>query len=555
VTAADQTATGLRPHLRLRAGYLGLRIVAALLAWVLPAAMLAQTPGAPAAADSPASAAAVERLDKEIFDLNRALESARLDVNSAERRFAAAQERLDLESEPDEILAEEVAARRLQLSTSQRVVALLEERIQGGRSEQQALSRLAALRSRPVPPGTLAEWMVDCESRNETLARELSVKRGRADELRQDLAFVRQRREALPPGSPLERWLGLETRAYQRLLDHYDRDLAGLESEQRRQQELAVALQRASADLPLSAKLRALLHHVREIWNYQITASETEPITPGKIVGAIAIFLIGYFVASLVARGLGRRVFPRMRLEEGAVHAFQSLTFYLLLLVAFLTALRMVQIPLTAFAVLGGALAIGVGFGSQNVVNNFISGLILLAERPIKLRDLIELEGVYGTVERIGLRSTRVRTGDNIHIIVPNASFLESNVTNWTHTDPKVRITVGIGLVYGSPTREAERLVRRVLEEHEAVLRQPEPVVLFRDFGDNALIFEARFWIEMRTMMDRLKVESDVRFRIDDVFREAGIVIAFPQRDVHLDSASPIEVRVVGEGGDDSREA
>ena len=190
-------------------------------------------------------------------------------------------------------------------------------------------------------------------------------------------------------------------------------------------------------------------------------------------------------------------------------------------------------------------LAIGVGFGSQNVVNNFISGLILLAERPIKLGDLVEMEGVYGNVERIGLRSTRVRTGDNVHIIVPNALFLENKVINWTHRDPKVRITITVGIEYGSPTREAERLMKEALANHAQVLAKPGPAVLFRDFGDDALIFEIRFWIHMRTMMERLQIESDIRFRIDEVFREAGIVIAFPQRDVHLDTAKPLDVRVV----------
>ena len=110
-----------------------------------------------------------------------------------------------------------------------------------------------------------------------------------------------------------------------------------------------------------------------------------------------------------------------------------------------------------------------------------------------------------------------------------------------------------MGVVYGSPTREVERLIFRALEEHPKVLKRPEPVVLFRDFGDNALIFETRFWIEMRSILDRLQIESDIRFRIDELYREAGIVIAFPQRDVHLDSVSPVEVRIVN--GEEQRDA
>jgi potassium efflux system protein len=214
----------------------------------------------------------------------------------------------------------------------------------------------------------------------------------------------------------------------------------------------------------------------------------------------------------------------------------------------FVASLRIVNIPLTALAFVGGAVAIGVGFGSQNVVSNFISGVILLAERPIKLGDLVEVGGVYGSVERIGLRSTRIRTGDNIHVIVPNASFLESNVVNWTHTDERVRVSVEVGVAYGSATREVERVIREALAEHPRVEKSPDPVVLFTKFGDNSLEFRALFWIRMRRQLDRPSVESELRFRIDDLFREAGIVIAFPQRDVHLDAASPFEVRLVRSG-------
>jgi small-conductance mechanosensitive channel len=534
-------------------------VLAVLVGLVLPLRVSAQQPPAdatPPRAAPESLADAVERLDKQEFDLARALESARLEFASAERRFALAQERLDAELEPSPALREEVAARRLRLSSAQRIVSLLEERLERVRAEKQVWRRLHQLRSRQVPPQKLAEWTTESVRDLEQLDRELAVKRGRAEELRQELEFTRERREQIPPASALERWVALQAQALEDLVHEYEEDLASLEAARQLHKELVATLEREGEELPLSARLRALLHQLGAVWGYKLAGSEEEPITAGKIASALLIFLIGYFVASTVSRLLGVRVFTRMRLEEGAAHAFQSLAFYLLLLIAFITALRMVQIPLAAFAVLGGALAIGVGFGSQNVVNNFISGLILLAERPIKLGDLIEVEGIYGSVERIGLRSTRVRTGDNIHIIVPNASFLESKVINWTHTDPKVRITISVGIVYGSPTREAERLIRQALEENRLVLKQPEPVVLFRDFGDNALIFETRFWIDMRTMMDRLRIESEVRFRIDDLFREAGIVIAFPQRDVHIDSTSPLEVRIMDEGErDDAREA
>jgi len=540
-------------------------ILAAALVWLLAGLAWAQEAVPEAGAVEAATVAepeslpkALERLAKQEFDLGRALSSTRLDLESARRRFDSAQQRLDAESDPSESLREEVAARRLQLESEQRVVSLLEERLERLAAEKQAWRRLHDLARRSVPPDTLAGWLADNEQARDELAREAAVKSSRLEEVRQEVEFTRQRVAELPASSPLLRWVRVQTRGLEDLVEHYETDIASLEAARALESQLEAALHRESEQLPLSAQLVAMLHHLRAVWNYELTGSEEQPITTGKIVSAILIFLAGWFAARLASRVIGERVFPRLRLEEGAARAFQSLVFYFLILVAFLTALRMVQIPLTAFAVVGGALAIGVGFGSQNVVNNFISGIILLAERPIKLNDLIEVEGIYGNVERIGLRSTRVRTGDNVHIIVPNAAFLEGKVVNWTHSDPRVRISISVGVAYGSPTREVERLLYQAIREHPSVLERPEPVVLFSEFGDNALAFQMRFWIEMRTVLSRLRIESDMRYRVDELLREAGIVIAFPQRDVHLDSLSPVEVRIVDgrpeEGGDD-REA
>lgn len=525
-----------------------------------PASLSAQGPGTagPAAAGgvSAESPGSLEALDKREFDLERLLESARLDLLSAERRFARAQERLDQVAEASDELHEEAAARRLQLSSTQRVISLVEGRVRRADLERAVRIRLGELGSRRARPETLSDWGAETETSLEALGRDLALKRSRVDELAREISFTRERQQQLSPSSPTRRWVELQAHAREELLRHYEADIGELETLLRLEQELRVEIERKSEELAPLDRARVLVDDLRAAWNYRLAGSPEAPITFGKIASAVLIFLIGYVLARVVSRVMGSRVFSRIRLEQGATHALESLTFYFLLLVAFLTALRVVQIPLTAFAVVGGALAIGVGFGSQNVVSNFMSGLILLIERPIKLGDLIEVEGIYGSVEQIGLRSTRVRTGDNTHIIVPNASFLENNVINWTHTDPRVRVTISVGVVYGSPTREVERLIHAALDDHRLVLKQPEPVVLFRDFGNDALIFETRFWIEMRSILDRLKVESDVRFRIDELFRQAGIVIAFPQRDVHLDATAPIEVKLLDGGGRESaREA
>jgi potassium efflux system protein len=295
----------------------------------------------------------------------------------------------------------------------------------------------------------------------------------------------------------------------------------------------------------LGQRLHDALETAWAVWHYEITSVDHRPITVGKVLVGIFLFALGLLLSRYLSRQLGRRVLPRLGLEAGVAAALESLSFYTLVSLLTLLALNIINVPLTAFTLLGGALAIGLGFGSQNIVNNFISGLILLAERPIRVDDMIEVDGTYGVVEHIGARSTRVRSFSNINIIVPNSSFLEKNVINWTLSDDRIRTQVTVGVAYGSPTREVARLVRKAVDEHAKVLKVPEPIVIFSDFGNSALVFDVYFWIRMRKQMDRRIVESDIRHRLDELFHEAGITIAFPQRDVHLDSVRPIEVRVV----------
>jgi len=292
--------------------------------------------------------------------------------------------------------------------------------------------------------------------------------------------------------------------------------------------------------------LRRLLHDIGAIWGYQLTAIDGRALTVGKVVIAVLVVAVGAPIARATMRRISRKLLARVGVQPGAAEAFATLGFYVVLACLVVFALWVAEIPLTVFTLAGGALAIGVGFGSQNILNNFISGLILLAERPIKVGDLIEVNETFGQVESIGARSTAIRTFDNFHIIVPNSTFLESNVVNWTHADNLVRISLIVGVAYGSPVRKVEEILLDVVREHDRTVTPPDPVVLFNDFGDSALVFQALFWIEMNRPMEQRRVLSDLRFRLDERFREEAIVIAFPQRDVHVDSAGPLRVEVIG---------
>jgi small-conductance mechanosensitive channel len=245
----------------------------------------------------------------------------------------------------------------------------------------------------------------------------------------------------------------------------------------------------------------------------------------------------------LIAR---RLVHPRFNAD---VVQFSRRAFFIamLVLLAFIL-LDLLNLPLTAFAFVSGAIAIGVGFGAQNIINNFISGWILMWERPIRIGDLLELGQDRGRVEAINTRYTRIRRVDGVHLLIPNSALLENTVVNWTLIDRNVRSFVQVGVQYGSPVTQVRELIEQSVDEHPDILKEPESVVLFTDFGDSALVFEAYFWIHAANNMDLRRVRSDIRFQIDELFRQHGIVIAFPQRDVHIDGSVLIDRRELEPG-------
>lgn len=281
------------------------------------------------------------------------------------------------------------------------------------------------------------------------------------------------------------------------------------------------------------------------IWNLTLlTAPGGQSITVGQIVSVLLLLIVGYLGSRFVGYLIGKRL-SETKLRPDVIFTLKRIAFFAILILVALTALSLLGIPLTAFAFATGALAIGVGFGAQNIVNNFISGWILIAERPIRIDDFIEISEFTGTVEHIGNRSTRIRRVDGVHLLVPNSLLLEQTVVNWTLVDYEIRSIVRVGVAYGSPVRKVAELIEQAVRERDNVKNEPPPSVIFEDFGDNALVFDAFFWCDVSSERDLRRTRSDIRFRVTELFEEAGIVIAFPQRDVHLDAPDGIEVRVV----------
>ncbi|MFC1591167.1 mechanosensitive ion channel family protein [Thermodesulfobacteriota bacterium] len=289
---------------------------------------------------------------------------------------------------------------------------------------------------------------------------------------------------------------------------------------------------------------QSIAHLADQVWNFELWSIDNHTVSVKTAASSLMIIILGFLAAKYACWLLGKRLLSAKRINENTASIIQKVVYYFLLVFVLLFSLRVLNIPLTAFTFLGGALAIGVGFGTQTIMSNFISGFIIMAERPIRVGDLIQLESNFATVEAVGVRCTRIRTADNVHILVPNSKFLDQSIINWTLSDKRVRVTVTVGVVYGSPVREAELLLLQAAGEHPDVKQDPAPYVRFSDFGDNALIFDLYFWISMINLTERKRIASDLRFRIDELFRAANIIIAFPQRDVHLDTLKPLEVRI-----------
>jgi small-conductance mechanosensitive channel len=236
-------------------------------------------------------------------------------------------------------------------------------------------------------------------------------------------------------------------------------------------------------------------------------------------------------------KSLVSRVLARRGMELGVREATGAIVRYVMLFIGLLVILQTIGIDLTALSILTGAVGLGIGFGLQNIASNFISGIIILFERPVRIGDRIAVGDVEGDVVRIGARSTTVLTNDNIDIIIPNSKLITENVVNWTHKERKVRFRIPVAVAYQMDVRKVEQALLEAAKEVSEVLDTPAPVVRFMQFGENGLEFELRAWTT--TLVQRRgKFISQINFAIYDKFKEHQIEIPYPQRDVHIRSST-----------------
>lgn len=258
-------------------------------------------------------------------------------------------------------------------------------------------------------------------------------------------------------------------------------------------------------------------------------------IVPARILLALAVFAVLSSLSGWFKRRLERQWLIHTRMERSARETFATISGYSGFALAIIIALSVAGFAFTNLAIIAGALSVGIGFGLQNIVNNFVSGLILLFERPIKTGDWIVAGNTEGYVKRIRMRSTLIQTFDQADVIVPNSELISSQVTNWMLYDTRGRIKIPVGVAYGTNTQLVKEVLLAVAHDHPEVIKDgssPDPNVLFLDFGDSSLNFELRCHIS--NIDNRLQCVSDMNFAIDAAFRKQGIEIPFPQRDVHI---------------------
>src|SRR5437899_10211761 len=264
---------------------------------------------------------------------------------------------------------------------------------------------------------------------------------------------------------------------------------------------------------------------------------------PGVSLSLIQIFLLialliaVFWISSRTKRFLFNRFLVHSGLDRALQYAISQIVSNVVLVVGIFIVLENTGIHLGALTVFAGAVGVGVGFGLQNIASNFISGLVILAERPITLGDRVEVAGITGQVQQIRARSTVIRTNDNITMIVPNTKFIDSPVTNWTYGDPRVRFRIPVGAAYGSDIAKVRETLLAAGRENPNTLKDPAPSVFLQKFGDNSIEFELVVWSsEMSARPSRYR--SDLNFAIEQKFREAGIELPFPQRDLHIRSGT-----------------
>jgi len=267
--------------------------------------------------------------------------------------------------------------------------------------------------------------------------------------------------------------------------------------------------------------------------NYRLFTLGSSDFTTKTFLWLVLSLLLLFFFAGKIKSLLVKKIFPRYNIDVGVAESVGKIIQYILIVVGFIVIFQTTGIDLSALGVLVGALGVGIGFGLQGITNNFISGLIILFERPVKVGDRVEIEGLEGNIIKISGRATTILTNDNIAVIVPNSDLISKRVVNWSHNNRRVRITVPVGVSYKEDPLVVQKILVEVAKKNKGVMESPEPYVRFDEYADSSLNFSLLVW--SRDFSDKPRIlKSELYYAIFAEFKKQGVEIPFPQRDIHI---------------------
>lgn len=281
--------------------------------------------------------------------------------------------------------------------------------------------------------------------------------------------------------------------------------------------------------------------YINRILNFVLFQVKETPVTVMSVFIFVVFITVFIFLGILARRALNQRIFKKLKIDPGTSYTLSRITQYLIITIGALVAFQFVGIDLSGLAVIFGLLSVGIGFGLQNITSNFISGLIILFERPISVGDRVMVANIEGDVTEINIRSTKVRTVNNVSIIVPNSEFVSKDVVNYSHGDPTFRLDVNVGVSYGSNLETVVQALNEVAKENEMVLTSPKAEVHLIEFGDSSWNMQLRAWIG--DVKDYPRLRNELNQAIVHKFREYGVEIPFPQRDLHVRSSVDVPIK------------
>lgn len=511
-------------------------------------------------------------LEQTLSQIQKQEEDTKLEISSAEgnlRRvedaWTAARNKYDQGNGDRKELAEEVEAWRLAREAVQQKINMLNRQLQRLTQLRTIWERRYQIASGTAPDDT-SKWLDEAKQNIKELDREASVQRANIEERRKMAATLDTKVENAQQESPKQaHWISEQVAHVRSMVGLYERELTNIESVRRLQEKLVAEIAPSRLKISPLEWWASVRRHALAFWNYELVTIEDKPLLVKMIFKGILFLVIGIFLARLISGMVIKRLLGKSKISRDAKAAIRTLIFYTLVVFVVIYVLAAVNVPLTVFTVIGGALALGVGLGSQNLVNNFLSGLIVMAERPVRIGERVVFGNYDGFVEEVGFRSTRIRTLTDHVVMIPNASLISDPIEN-IERRRCVRRLFNVTVTYDTPREkivEAVQTIRNILEEDG--IREPihpvfgwdeyPPRVVFNDYNSDSLNILVVYWYAPPNYWEYLLHSERVNLRILEEFERLGVEFAFPTQTLYLarDQRRQLAVEMLNSGGQSTR--